>query len=368
MFACKGARAVFACALIALPALAQDRQAPDHSDASRRTEHNRASATVLPIEITARRITSFERNGDAKRRYGRLEFRGGLVLDSPDPAFGGLSGLALDPDGRRFAMVSDETGWLSGEIVYEADAPVGIRNARMGPFRAIAGRTLDRKRDLDAESMALIEGTLARGLLLIGFERNHRIGVFPIVDGIIQAPTGYLKLPTEARRMHRNKGFEGVAVLGGGPHKGSPIAFSERFPGNPALHTGWIWVKGEPQRVAITSIDDFEITDIASLADGGLIVLERRFRWSEWMQGVKMRLRKFSTDEIRPGATPAGEILLESDLSREIDNMEGVAVHRGNRGETVLTLISDNNFRSFLQRTLLLQFTLHDFPARAAAP
>jgi len=41
----------------------------------------------------------------------------------------------------------------------------------------------------------------------------------------------------------------------------------------------------------------------------------------------------------------------------EIDNMEGLAVHRNAKGETILTLISDDNFSSF-QRTLLLQFAL----------
>jgi hypothetical protein len=37
--------------------------------------------------------------------------------------------------------------------------------------------------------------------------------------------------------------------------------------------------------------------------------------------------------------------------------MEGLSVHRSPSGETVLTLISDDNF-SPVQRTLLLQFTL----------
>jgi hypothetical protein len=36
--------------------------------------------------------------------------------------------------------------------------------------------------------------------------------------------------------------------------------------------------------------------------------------------------------------------------------MEGMAVHQ-ERGETIVTLISDDNFRSF-QRTLLLEFAL----------
>ena len=38
--------------------------------------------------------------------------------------------------------------------------------------------------------------------------------------------------------------------------------------------------------------------------------------------------------------------------------MEGLAVHQDAAGKTVITLISDNNFNSFLQRTLLLQFEL----------
>jgi len=37
--------------------------------------------------------------------------------------------------------------------------------------------------------------------------------------------------------------------------------------------------------------------------------------------------------------------------------MEGIAVHRSSAGETILTLISDDNF-SALQRTLLMQFAL----------
>ena len=46
-----------------------------------------------------------------------------------------------------------------------------------------------------------------------------------------------------------------------------------------------------------------------------------------------------------------------TDLGYEIDNMEGLSVHRAAGGEIVLTLVSDDNF-SVVQRTLLLQFTL----------
>ncbi len=60
---------------------------------------------------------------------------------------------------------------------------------------------------------------------------------------------------------------------------------------------------------------------------------------------------------IKPGALVDGPILFEADLGYEIDNMEGLSVHRSAAGETVLTLVSDDNF-SVIQRTLLLQFVL----------
>jgi hypothetical protein len=60
---------------------------------------------------------------------------------------------------------------------------------------------------------------------------------------------------------------------------------------------------------------------------------------------------------IKPGALVDGAVLIEADLGYEIDNMEGLSVHRNAGGETVLTLISDDNF-SLIQRTLLLQFAL----------
>jgi len=346
--------AVAAAALLLAGGFALSFSLAPHAQTAAKPE---AVESVRNVEITVRRLASFERGDTQKRRFGRLDFRGGLVLTSPVKGFGGLSGLVIEPDGRRFVAVSDEGAWLAAEIDYDGTAPSGIRNARMGPIRGVGGRGLDRKRDLDAESMTLAEGSLARGVLLIGFERNHRIGRFPVVDGVVQNPVGYLKIPPDSRRMRPNKGFEAVTVLQSGPYKGSVVAFSERYPDTPGQHTGWIWVRGEPQRITFPDIGEFEVTDAASLANGTLLILERRFRWTE---GVKMRIRRFPAASVRPGAMPEGETLIEADLSFEIDNMEGLAVHRSASGETILTLISDNNFNTLLQRTILLQFALVD--------
>jgi hypothetical protein len=49
--------------------------------------------------------------------------------------------------------------------------------------------------------------------------------------------------------------------------------------------------------------------------------------------------------------------MIEADLGYQIDNMEGIAVHRPAGGETIITLVSDDNF-SVIQRNLLLQFAV----------
>jgi hypothetical protein len=46
-------------------------------------------------------------------------------------------------------------------------------------------------------------------------------------------------------------------------------------------------------------------------------------------------------------------------LGDEVDNMEGIDSFVTSEGDTVLTMISDDNF-SPIQRTLLLQFVLMD--------
>ncbi len=84
------------------------------------------------------------------------------------------------------------------------------------------------------------------------------------------------------------------------------------------------------------------------------MLLERRFSWSS---GLAVRMRRIPLGEIKPGAVVDGPVLFDVDLGYEIDNMEGLSVHRSAGGEVVLTLISDDNF-SAVQRTLLLQFML----------
>lgn len=310
----------------------------------------------MSIDVTARPITTFGR-ASSRQTFGRLTFRGGLSLSSDSEWFGGWSGLTLGADGRQILAVSDAGAWLSADMIYADDRPMGFRNARIGPILALNGSNLRRDRDRDAESIALLDGTLDRGTVVVAFEQNTRIGRFSVNGSGLSAPAGYLPRPQEARRLQRNRSLEAVAVLQGGRRRGQIIAFAERYLSPEGHHTGWIWSGNRIQPVHVTARQDYDITDAAGLPDGGLVILERYFGW---LSGVAMRLRYFAPTELDAGKVLVGETLLEADMSYDIDNMEGVSAHVSPSGETVLTLMSDDNFNGFLQRSILLQFTLDE--------
>lgn len=317
-----------------------------------------------PIVVNAEPVTSFVRDGP-DRRLGKLTFVGGVVLTSPSAYFGGWSGLLVDDDAKSFFALSDTGVWMTGTLTYAGKRPTGVTNARLGPLLNPSGRPIARSRDRDSESIALEGGTFQHGSVLIGFEDRHRIERYSLSPTGVRAANVALKLPAAAARMDPNKGFEALTILKGGPYKGWPIAFSERLYDSARNHTGWLWTKDGPQTIHLKNVGDFDITDIASLEDGTLFVLERRFRW---LEGVKMRLIRVAPEALALDHTIEGETLIEADMNDNIDNMEGLAVTRLHSGDVLITMISDDNFDPLIQRTILLQFLLNGSRQAKARP
>src|SRR5262249_37765067 len=136
---------------------------------------------------------------------------------------------------------------------------------------------------------------------------------------------------------------------------GALIGFSERGLDPNGNLKAFLIGGATPGEFSVKRRDDFDISDSVTLPSSGAVLLvERRFSW--WT-GLCMRLRTIAISAIGPRALADGTGLLFADLGYEIDNMEGLSVHVSANGDTVLTLISDDNF-SILQRTVLLQFKL----------
>ena len=306
------------------------------------------------IDIRANDLDYFEYGSPSKKLFGRLKYLGGLSLLSSHSEFGGISGMSLGPDGRQLIAVTDDGNWITGELVYKATKPVGVRLAKISPLKALNGRSLKRKRQKDAEGIVFLNGSPRKGTVLISFERTHRIGRFPVSTKGVGNPRSYLPFPKALRGLKRNKGLEAITVLKGGRYKGRVLAFAERKISKDGHLKGWILLGKKAKPLLLKRIGGFDVTDLASLPNGDVLVLERRFRWSE---GIQMRLRLIPVGALKPGGVITGETLLEADGGYTIDNMEGMAVHQSKSGNTIITLISDDNF-SILQRTLLLQFEL----------
>ena len=109
-----------------------------------------------------------------------------------------------------------------------------------------------------------------------------------------------------------------------------------------------------PGQFGIRRTDNFDVSDAVLLPSGDLLLLERKF---SWLGGIGIRIRRIALASIAPGAVIDGPSIFGADLGNDVDNMEGIDAHVTTEGETVLTLVSDDNF-SLIQRNLLMQFAL----------
>lgn len=304
---------------------------------------------LIPIAVSSRRIRSFEPRNPDKTRFGDLTFRSGLVLSASHPRFGGFSGIWRSPDGADLVALTDNAFWLTARLRSEDGRLAGVEDAQLAPVLGASGRPLHRSRYFDTESL-----TIADGVAYVGVERSHDVLRFEFGRDGVAARARVVAVPREVKRLPNNRGLEAIAVVPPGHAlAGAVIAVAERSGREDDATRGFILGGRQPGQFSVARHDGYDITDMAFLPDGDLALLER---WYRPLRGVGMRIRRVPGRSIRPGAVLDGRYLIEADLGREIDNMEGLCVHREG-GRTVLTLISDDNF-SFIQRTVLLEFEL----------
>lgn len=310
----------------------------------------RAGEKTARFEIQAEPITVFDLRDHERREFGALTFRGGIELSSGQRGFGGLSTLRVSPDGIRFVIASDRGRWLRGKFSYDGTRLKGISDAEIAPMLGADGKILALRNWFDAESL-----TQDGGFFYVGLERVNRIVRFDYGRDGLNAHAQPIDIPVGIKSLPYNKGLEAmVFVPKGMPLGGTLIAISERGLDKEGHIKAFLIGGPAPGDFKIARIGDFDITDAAVAPNGDLLVLERSF---SLFHGVGMRIRRVPLAEIKPGSLITGSVVFEADRNYNIDNMEGLAVHRAENGDTVLTLLSDNNFNPF-QRTILLQFTL----------
>jgi len=282
-----------------------------------------------------------------RTRLGALEFRGGLELsDDQAPDFGGLSALALLDQGRQLVALSDRGRVITAHLGYDARGwLVSAGELQIAPLLDVDGQPVQGRRS-DAESLA----ALPDGSWVVGFERRHRLMRYPPGLGRADARPLELAPPPGLEQAPANGGIEALTVL----PDGRLLALEEGADDGSTDHRAWLgggrfgW-----SRASYRTLPHFRPTDAAALADGTVLVLERRF---SWLGGFATRLLAVPAGAWeRPGPVSGSELArIEPPLTE--DNFEGLAARPGAPGEILITLVSDDNF-NLLQRTLLLQFS-----------
>jgi hypothetical protein len=309
-----------------------------------------SAAPPVSIEVKARPLPSFDTRNHQHVRFGSLEYRSGLILTSRFPGFGGLSGLRVDASGQRFIAISDKGNWFTGRIVYRGREMIGLDDVETAPMLGSDGRPITARGWFDSESIAL-DGPF----VYIGLERVNQVLRFDFSKGFTRSRGEVVATPATIRKLPFNKGLEALVMVPKGlALAGTLIAISERGLDSAGNLIGFLVGGPTPGQFSVRRTGNYDVSDAVLLPSGDLLVLERKF---SLRAGIGIRIRRIALKSVAPGALVDGPSIFEADLGEEIDNMEGIDAHVTPQGDTVLTMVSDDNF-SMLQRTLLLQFTL----------
>jgi len=304
----------------------------------------------VSIEVNARPLSSFGNRDRSQIRFGSLEYRSGLILTSKFRGFGGLSGLRLDARGERFIAISDKGAWFTGRIAYRGKDMTGLEDVEASPMLGHDGKPITSRGWFDSEALAL-DGSL----VYVGLERVNRILRYDFAKGFTRSHGEVVPLPPAAQKLPYNKGLEALVVVPKGqPLAGTLIAISERGLDASGNILAFLIGGKTSAQFTVRRTEEFDVSDATLLPSGELLLLERKF---SWLGGIGIRIRRIAQKSIAPGAVIDGPTIFSADLGHEIDNMEGIDAHVTAEGETVITMVSDDNF-SMIQRNLLLQFTL----------
>ena len=199
---------------------------------------------------------------------------------------------------------------------------------------------------VDTESLAERDG-----VLYVGIERVEQIVRFDYRrDGLLTP----ISVPADFKTLTYNKSLECVAAPQQSALAGELIAVSEHSLDGAGNLRSFLIGADRVTRFSVKRTDDFDVSDCTILPPDDLLLLERRF---SIVRGIAMRIRRVPLSSLKDNAVVDGPSMIEADLAYQIDNMQGMSIHRTARGETIITIVSDDNF-SVLQRNLLLQFAV----------
>ena len=276
---------------------------------------------------------------EADVKKWKLEQVGFLNIDRNEKDYGGFSGLIIRNAGTEALIVTDKSFFFVLELRRDDnDILTGYSVIKKGRILSSKGEHLN-GRNTDSESIAMD----ANNNYYISFESNHRIMMHTEVEGKgIFVP----KHPM-FRKLSVNKGIEALAI----DNENRLIAIPEKPPSGISDIPIFRLQNNKWEIIKYVKIEDnFLVTDAEILPMGLLLILERKFSWT---QGFKTRFRLISLDKF-DNTEP---IIVFTSTANQFDNLEGMTFWKDKKGEMRILTVSDDNFHP-LQQSEIREFFL----------
>lgn len=251
---------------------------------------------------------------------------GRFNIPSEEKRYGGLSALHMNDAGTGFLAMSDRGEWFTGTVVRNADgAIVDLTVTPPQRIKTTVTKGNDRP-SRDSEGLAIGPD----GEIYVSFEGVARVSRFDNLDG------SEMPLPRvqDFKGLQGNAGLEALAIDADGALYTIPERsgrFDRPFPVFRYQDGQWTI----PFEIPRT--ESYLIVGADFGPDGQLYILERDFNGI----GFYSRVRRIDL------AAGTAETLLETGLGVH-GNLEGISIWENAAGDTIMTLIADNNFRRLL--------------------
>lgn len=294
-----------------------------------------------PLSVPVRLVEA----GEVATGLGPLRFAGTLHLRDPNKDFGGLSSLRVSPDGSQFIAITDRGRRVLGRLSYADDGTLNAASdLAVTPLLGTDGQGLPGFFN-DTEGLAQIGPWPGDGWV-VSVERRHSLLRYPpsltgAAAQAVEGPEGLAALPF-------NQGLETVLSLADGH-----LLLIAEGGDDKGLHPAWIGRSGQWRALQYQALPPFWPVDAALLPNGDVLVLERR---AGFMGGWGSRIVQVPVAALNAGQVIQGQEIARLSAPMVTENYEGIATRVLPDGGVAIYLVSDDNFKPVLQRTLLTMF------------
>lgn len=266
----------------------------------------------------------------------RVQLTANLIWKRDSPWFGGFSGAEVTNSGGQITLLTDKGKLIHAQMRRDMGQLKGLNVTKVAAIRHPRGQPVG---GLFADAEGIAIGST--GETYLSFEHAQRVVQMDPETQITTRLPGH----PDFDRMARNKQLEALAIH----PDGTLYTLAERVPAHRKSFPLYAF-SNDTWRVAyhIPRRGPFMMVGADFDDLGQLYLLERALS----PLGFRSRIRRFDLD-----APNLSETLLLLSGPGRFDNLEALSVWRDPKGNTRLTLVSDDNFRS-IQRTQIVEYTV----------